>query len=1352
MPPSPRPSTPPVPETTVREPSLTAAKLAVFSLLVGLVLAWHYPLKLAWALGGVAIAVGVSATYPLSWLVLLPALLPVIGLAPWTGWITFEEFDMLVLAVAAGGFGRMAWMGFKRHQPPRRSRNGGALSVVWRLVAMLFVASVLIAALRGFVDAGGFVFGWYQGYHEPMNSVRLAKSFFLALLLLPLWHHAQRQQPDQAARALSLGLMLGLAGAALATVWERMAFTELLNFSSDYRTTGLFWEMHVGGAALDGFLALTTPFALRELIRARTSARWCLSATVCGLAGYACLTTFSRGVYLAVPVGLLIFYALHTLQHRRLVEGTAPVAAVVLARHQAFPFAGPLLVVGFSVSAGWMFQTSGYRGAMALLGAVALSLPVAGLLRGLKPGQWLAGGIGGLILGAIAAIIAWLVPKGAYIAYLLCFCITAFTYSAHLRKAISAHTAGALAFGGLLATLASVVLVANNWGDANATVPASAAASACMALLLAGGLMRRPLWPDSIRWQSGALGTMAMAVGIVAVFGGGSYMGSRFTTGERDMAGRFAHWKLGADMLQTPADWWFGKGLGRFPSNHFLDGDPQNHPGDYRVRYESNGSGDEKNAFLTLTGGLHINGFGEIFRVTQRISEPGKVPKLTARVRTAKDAILYFEVCEKHLLYGQNCLSKQVQVKSTAGQWLPLQTVLEGDGALRGAWYAPKLLAFSMAVETRGGMVDLDDIALMSQDGRALLSNGAFDADMTGWFFTSDKFHMPWHTKNMFLHVLFDQGLIGLTLWSLLVGGGLVHLTFGKARQHPLAPALAASLVAFAVVGLFDSLLDVPRVATLFYFLTIVGLTLQNRFSVGQGMPLEIEAIGTRTFEKSALRENRSRKPNRIVKTMLAVLLTGALTAGTVAFITFAGERSPMDLSQLTAREWIRHTKQWLGDHETFATVMLRPLDVIQASFERPPPALTLPSLGKGQQPQSLPPQKYSPAGEPIPLSEKADVAPTVKANIQVNSTAEISRAIEMARAGEVIEITPGTYRIDHPITTRSGGTATQPITLRANKPGAVVIEFATVEGFYVTQPYWIFENLTIRGVCPRDDNCEHAFHIVGRARGVVLRNNHLQDFNAHIKVNGENSQWPDYGLVQYNTLTNQRARQTGLPVTPFDLVAASRWQVSDNLVSNFVKAGGNHISYGLFMKGGGSMGRIERNLVICSLNNISQPGNRIGISWGGGESDAAACRDKACVTEHADGLTANNVVLHCNDAGIDANHSRQITIAYNTLINTAGISLRGSSEEMYIHGNLLEGTIGPHDRAGNTLSSNQIGPLQTVFVEPDSLQLGHQAPPALNVPLISPVINDFCLLLRENMTWAGATAPTALPCRPPWH
>lgn len=76
------------------------------------------------------------------------------------------------------------------------------------------------------------------------------------------------------------------------------------------------------------------------------------------------------------------------------------------------------------------------------------------------------------------------------------------------------------------------------------------------------------------------------------------------------------------------------------------------------------------------------------------------------------------------------------------------------------------------------------------------------------------------------MHELFDQGILGLALWGLLVTAALVRLTLGKASNNPLAPALAASLTGFLVVGLFDSLLDVPRLAALFYLLLLIGLVL----------------------------------------------------------------------------------------------------------------------------------------------------------------------------------------------------------------------------------------------------------------------------------------------------------------------------------------------------------------------------------------------------------------------------------------------------------------------------------------------------------------------------------------------
>ena len=269
---------------------------ALVSFALGGILAWNYPLG-QFAAPVLFLAATALAFYRPAWfLVIIPALLPVIGLAPWTGWITFEELDLLVLATASGGYARALVDG----------TQAGSGRRPWLLIGLsaLMTLSILISMARGFSDAGGFVFGWYQGYDGPMNSIRIGKSFILALLLVPLINRLQRDPGNQADRKLAWGLALGLGSASLAALWERLAFTDLLNFSSDYRSTALFWEMHVGGAALDGWLLLTAPFAIWALRNARTPVQHAISLGLIILAAYAALTTFSRGVYLALIIAL----------------------------------------------------------------------------------------------------------------------------------------------------------------------------------------------------------------------------------------------------------------------------------------------------------------------------------------------------------------------------------------------------------------------------------------------------------------------------------------------------------------------------------------------------------------------------------------------------------------------------------------------------------------------------------------------------------------------------------------------------------------------------------------------------------------------------------------------------------------------------------------------------------------------------------------------------------------------------------------------------------------------------------------------------------------------------------------
>jgi hypothetical protein len=467
-----------------------------------------------------------------------------------------------------------------------------------------------------------------------------------------------------------------------------------------------------------------------------------------------------------------------------------------------------------------MFQSSGYRGMAALLGTVALMLPLVPVLRGLKGRQWLVGVALGLLLLLVMGAISWLLHKGAYVGWGLAAALTATMLWFHWHAGPSAPFAGPLALGGFLATVAATALVANHWNESEGLRHALPVLLTLLGICATAAFWRQPLWPEALRWQAATAGAMGLVVVTLGVMLGGAYMGNRFSTGEQDMNTRLSHWKLGSNMLRSPAHWWLGKGLGRFPANYFLAGNPTQHPGDYRLNTKN------EDTFITLTGGLHINGWGELFRVSQRVAEPGKGAVVTARVRAEKDVGLHFEVCEKHLLYGQDCVGKDVGIKGAPEAWQEIRVEMQGDGANRGAWYAPRLLVFSMAMESRGGLADLDNVALTRADGIQLLANGGFSDGMAHWFFSSDRYHMPWHIKSLLMHVLFDQGIVGVALGGLLLATALWRTSMGAARRNSLGPALAASLVGFTVVGLFDSLLDVPRIAWLFHFLVMVAITL----------------------------------------------------------------------------------------------------------------------------------------------------------------------------------------------------------------------------------------------------------------------------------------------------------------------------------------------------------------------------------------------------------------------------------------------------------------------------------------------------------------------------------------------
>lgn len=343
------------------------------------------------------------------------------------------------------------------------------------------------------------------------------------------------------------------------------------------------------------------------------------------------------------------------------------------------------------------------------------------------------------------------------------------------------------------------------------------------------------------------------------------------------------------------------------------------------------------------------------------------------------------------------------------------------------------------------------------------------------------------------------------------------------------------------------------------------------------------------------------------------------------------------------------------------------------------------------------PPHALAAAG--MAAGARATAAPA-PAGTAISNVEQLRAALAGARSGDVLTLLPGTYRISvRPMKTGGAGTAAAPITVRAATPGTVVLESEVVEAFQISEPYWRFENLTVKGACRQDDTCDHALHISGGASYFEARNNTLIDFNAHVKINGANGKFPDHGLVENNTLTNTHARDTGKPVTPVDLVAASHWVLRGNLITDFIKAGGDRVSYGAFAKGAGTQNIFERNIVICEHQLQRQPGQRIGLSLGGGGTGAPFCRDQRCVTEQEKSVLRDNLIASCSDEGMYLNNASGSKIEHNTLVDTSGILVRFPASSADLEGNLVDGAIRSRDGGISRENDNLTGSIWAQYL-----------------------------------------------------
>jgi hypothetical protein len=100
------------------------------------------------------------------------------------------------------------------------------------------------------------------------------------------------------------------------------------------------------------------------------------------------------------------------------------------------------------------------------------------------------------------------------------------------------------------------------------------------------------------------------------------------------------------------------------------------------------------------------------------------------------------------------------------------------------------------------------------------------------WYFTCDD-HMVWRAKNFLVHAYYEQGLLGVSAWTILVGSALWragrrHLGVGEPMngnyKFPIESFQAVSVLGFLGVGFFGSLIDTSWISAL--FLAILSMPL----------------------------------------------------------------------------------------------------------------------------------------------------------------------------------------------------------------------------------------------------------------------------------------------------------------------------------------------------------------------------------------------------------------------------------------------------------------------------------------------------------------------------------------------
>lgn len=189
-----------------------------------------------------------------------------------------------------------------------------------------------------------------------------------------------------------------------------------------------------------------------------------------------------------------------------------------------------------------------------------------------------------------------------------------------------------------------------------------------------------------------------------------------------------------------------------------------------------------------------------------------------------RDGTLGLDICHKHILFSDrwqpDCVNTSFKFKSN--EWQSVKwTFNSGKLGQFGLIDWPTTLQLH---NYSNSVIAIDAIQITDSSGKEWIKNGDFDYKLNYWFWISDFEHLPWHSKQLFIHLWLEQGWFGLLLFIVLIALILVNqlALFRSGKTIPIA--LIPSVCAILGLGLTDTFVDDPHTSLMVFGILFAAL------------------------------------------------------------------------------------------------------------------------------------------------------------------------------------------------------------------------------------------------------------------------------------------------------------------------------------------------------------------------------------------------------------------------------------------------------------------------------------------------------------------------------------------------